>query len=50
MFLGFLLYVQVTGYFGIETAGALFFIAIGIVIIVVGLYAAAVARRRHPPA
>lgn len=49
MFLGFLLYFQVTGYFGIEVAGALFFVMIGIVIIAFGLYAASVARRRHPP-
>lgn len=48
IFLGVLLYLQVTGYFGIEMAGALFFVIIGVIVIAVGLYAASVARKRHP--
>lgn len=48
IFLGILLYLQVTGYLGIEMAGALFFVIIGVIVIAAGLYAASVARKRHP--
>jgi len=48
IFLGFLLYLQVTGALNIEILGALFFVIIGIVIIAVAVFASTVLRRRHP--
>jgi len=48
IFLGLMSYLQITGALGREFTGAMFFIVIGIVIIVVGLYAAMRATRRHP--
>ena len=48
IFLGVMSYLQITGALGREVTGAMLFIAIGIAIIVVGLYAAMRASRRHP--
>ena len=48
IFLGFLLYLQVTGALNFEILGALFFVVIGIIIIAAAVYAATVQRRRHP--
>jgi len=50
IFLGLMLYLQVTGFLQRGVASALFLIIIGIIIIVVGLYAATTAARRHPRA
>ena len=46
--LGFISYLQVIGFFGREIVGALFLVMIGVIIIVVGLYAMVLASRRHP--
>ena len=48
VFLGFISYLQVTGYLGRQIVGALFLVMIGVIIIVVGLYAMVLASRRHP--
>lgn len=48
MFVGFILYLVVTGSASIELAGALFFIILGIVVIIGAIYAATMASRRHP--
>jgi uncharacterized membrane protein YdbT with pleckstrin-like domain len=48
VFLGFISYLQVIGYLGREIVGALFLVMIGVIIIVVGLYAMVLASRRHP--
>jgi len=47
-FLGFLFYLVVTGSLRSEAVGALFFILIGIIIVVGAIYAASTAARRHP--
>jgi len=48
IFLGLMSYLQLTGFIGREIAGALFLFIIGIIIIIVGIYAAMMAARRHP--
>lgn len=48
VFAGFILYLVVTGSLQWQSVGALFFIVIGIIIIVGGIYAAVMASRRHP--
>ncbi len=48
VFAGFILYLVVTGSLQWQSVGALFFIVIGIIIIVGGIYAATMASRRHP--
>jgi uncharacterized membrane protein len=48
IFLGLMFYIQVTGLIVSGIAGALFLIMIGIIIIIVGIYAAVMAARRHP--
>jgi undecaprenyl pyrophosphate phosphatase UppP len=48
IFLGALFYLQITGRFRAETVGAVFFIVIGVIILATALYAAVMARRRHP--
>lgn len=48
VFLGFMSYLQVIGFLGREIVGALFLVMIGVIIIVVGLYATMLASRRHP--
>jgi uncharacterized membrane protein YvbJ len=47
--IGFLFYLQITGFLGRQVASALFLIIIGIIIIVGALYAAIMAARRNPP-
>ena len=47
--IGFLLYLQVTGFLGRQVASALFLIIVGVIIIVGALYAAIMAARRNPP-
>jgi len=47
IFLGLMSYLQLTGLIGMEIAGALFLIIIGIIIIII-VYAAMMAARRHP--
>ncbi|MGD8544520.1 MAG: zinc ribbon domain-containing protein [Candidatus Bathyarchaeota archaeon] len=48
IFVGFLFYLQVTGFLGRQVASALFLIIVGILIIVGALYAAMMAARRNP--
>lgn len=48
IFLGFMAYLQISGYLGREVAWAAFLIVIGIIVIVAGIYASMVASRRHP--
>jgi len=48
IFLGVLFYLEVTGRLRAEAVGAVFFIVIGIIILASALYAAVMARRRHP--
>jgi len=48
IFLGLAFYLTLTASLRLETAGALFFVLIGVVIIVGAIYAATVATRRHP--
>lgn len=48
VFAGFIFYLVVTGSLRWESVGALFFIVVGIVIIVGAIYAATMAMRRHP--
>ena len=48
IFLGVLFYLQVTGRLRAEAVGAVFFIVIGVIILAAALYAAVMARRRHP--
>ena len=49
IFVGFLFYLQVTGFLGRQVASALFLVIVGIIIIVGALYAAMMAARRNPP-
>lgn len=48
IFLGLMFYFAVTASLRWETAGAVFFILVGIVIIIGAVYAAVIATRRHP--
>lgn len=48
VFLGLTSYLQVSGLLRTEVASALFFIIIGIIIVVGSIYAALMASRRHP--
>jgi uncharacterized membrane protein YvbJ len=48
IFVGFLFYLQVTGFLGRQVASALFLVIVGIIIIVGALYAATMAARRNP--
>lgn len=48
IFLGFMAYLQISGFLGREVAGATFLIIIGIIIIVAAIYASMAASRRHP--
>jgi hypothetical protein len=48
IFLGLLLYLQVTGRLRAEAIGAVFFIVISVIILAAALYAAVMTRRRHP--
>lgn len=48
IFLGLMLYLQVTGSLNTVIVGALFFVVIGVIIIVAGVFATTMARRRHP--
>jgi len=48
IFLGVLFYLQITGHLKAEAVGAVFFIIIGVIILAAALYAAIIARRRHP--
>ncbi len=48
IFVGFLFYLQVTGFLGRQVASALFLIIVGILIIVGALYTAMMAARRNP--
>jgi hypothetical protein len=48
IFVGFSTYLQVTGAFHAEVLSALFFVFIGVIVIVLGIYAAVMAARRHP--
>lgn len=48
VFLGIISYLQVIDFLGRQIVGALFLIMIGVIIIVVGLYAMMLASRRHP--
>jgi hypothetical protein len=48
VFAGFIFYLVVTGSLLWESVGALFFIGIGIIIIIGAIYAAVMATRRHP--
>lgn len=50
IFLGLIFYLQITGLLGREFALALFFIIIGIIIIVGSIYGVTMAKRRHPRA
>ena len=49
IFLGLLIYLQVTGALNVVFVGALFFVVIGVLIIAAGIFAATMMRRRHPP-
>ena len=49
IFVGFLFYLQVTGFLGRQVASALFLVIVGILIIVGALYAAMMAAKRNPP-
>jgi len=46
--LGALLYLLVTGVFGVEALTASFFVVVGVIIIAAAVYAIVVAERRHP--
>lgn len=48
IFLGLMAYLQVTGILERGTAGAIFLIVVGIIIILAAFYAMAVAAKRHP--
>lgn len=48
IFLGAFMYLQAAGILNREIAGALFFIILGIIIIVAGVYAVVTASKRHP--
>jgi len=48
IFAGFAFYTILTGMFSWQTVGALFFVVIGIIVIVGAVYAATMASRRHP--
>jgi uncharacterized membrane protein len=48
IFVGFLFYLQVTGFLGRQVVSALFLVIVGIIIIVGALYAAMMAARRNP--
>jgi hypothetical protein len=48
--LGLLFYLRMTGWMAEPTLWAYFFVAIGIIIILVAIYGAMMAARRHPPA
>jgi len=48
IFAGLAFYAMLTGLFSWQTAGALFFVLIGIIIIIGAVYAATMAARRHP--
>jgi uncharacterized membrane protein YvbJ len=48
VFLGLMLYLQVTGSLNAVIVGALFFVVIGVIIIGAGIFAVTMARRRHP--
>lgn len=48
IFLGLMSYLQITGLLRREAASAFFFVTIGIVIIIVSIYATIIAKRRHP--
>jgi cation transport ATPase len=45
---GFLFYLQVTGFLGRQVASAFFLIIVGVIIIVGALYATMMAARKHP--
>jgi hypothetical protein len=48
LFIGFSAYLSIAGYAGGRMFGAMFFIAVGLLIIVGAIYGAVVASRRHP--
>ena len=48
IFIGLLIYLQVTGALNVVFIGALFIIVIGVLIIAAGIFAATMMRRRHP--
>jgi hypothetical protein len=48
IFLGLISYLQIMGWIGARETGALFLIAIGIIIVIVALFSATLATRRHP--
>lgn len=48
IFLGFMAYMQVSGFLGREVAWAAFLVVIGIIVIVAGIYAYMVTSRRYP--
>jgi hypothetical protein len=48
VFLGLVFYLQVTYGFGMEVAGALFLVVIGVIVLAVGLYTATTVRKRSP--
>jgi len=48
IFLGLMFYLQVAGSLNAEFVGASFFIVIGVIIIIAGIFAATMARRRNP--
>ena len=48
VFIGLMSYLQVAGLLRTEVASALFFIIIGIIIVIGSIYAALMASRRHP--
>jgi uncharacterized membrane protein YvbJ len=48
IFLGLMLYLQVTGSLNVVIVGALFFVVIGVIIIAAGIFATTMTRRRHP--
>lgn len=48
IFLGLMFYYSVTANFNLEIAWALFFVLIGLIVIVTAIYGAIIAGRRHP--
>jgi uncharacterized membrane protein YvbJ len=48
IFLGLMFYLQIIGSLNAAIVGALFFIVIGVIIIAAGVFAATMAKRRHP--
>jgi hypothetical protein len=48
VFLGLMLYLQVTGSLNVQIVAALFFVVIGIIIILAAIYATTMLRRRYP--